>query len=68
MHQIYSATTASIAKNEKKEEDNGEDWGLEVERVTPLLKIQLDHNYKDWRLHLEQFKNSTNVPLLLDLC
>ena len=29
------------------------EWKLEVERVTPLLKISLP-NHKDWRIHLQQ--------------
>ena len=30
------------------------DWKLEVERVTPMLKVQLTSDNRDWRVHLEQ--------------
>ncbi|KAJ3227347.1 Intraflagellar transport protein 57 [Clydaea vesicula] len=30
------------------------DWKLEVERVSPLLKVQIQNDNKDWRIHLEQ--------------
>jgi estrogen-related receptor beta like 1 len=33
--------------------DPGE-WRLEVERVTPLLKIKVSNDNKDWRIHLQQ--------------
>ncbi|KAJ3173293.1 Intraflagellar transport protein 57, partial [Geranomyces variabilis] len=28
------------------------DWRLEVERVTPLLRVQIPNDNKDWRIHL----------------
>ncbi|KAJ3129078.1 Intraflagellar transport protein 57 [Nowakowskiella sp. JEL0407] len=31
-------------------------WKLEVERVTPLLKVQIPNDNKDWRIHLEQMQ------------
>ncbi|KAI8911659.1 intra-flagellar transport protein 57 [Gorgonomyces haynaldii] len=31
-----------------------QEWKLEVERVSALLKIQLPNNNKDWRIHLQQ--------------
>ncbi|KAJ3056522.1 Intraflagellar transport protein 57 [Rhizophlyctis rosea] len=30
------------------------EWKLEVERVTPLLKVQIANDNKDWRIHLDQ--------------
>lgn len=33
------------------------EWKLEVERVQPLLKVQIQNDNKDWRIHLEQIKN-----------
>jgi hypothetical protein len=32
------------------------EWRLEVERVTPLLKVTLANDNKDWRIHLQQMK------------
>ena len=32
------------------------DWQLEVERVTPSLKVQLSSSVKDWRSRLEQMQ------------
>ncbi len=37
---------------------NMEEWKMEIERVTPLLKINLSNDNKDWRIHMEHFKNS----------
>ncbi|KRY79900.1 Intraflagellar transport protein 57 -like protein, partial [Trichinella pseudospiralis] len=42
---------------------NQTDWKKEVERVTPLLKIVIKPDYKDWKMCLEQLqkiKVSTN--------
>ena len=33
---------------------NADDWKLEVERVTPLLKVNIKTDHKDWRVHVEQ--------------
>ena len=33
---------------------NADDWKLEVERVTPLLKVNIRSDHKDWRTHVEQ--------------
>jgi estrogen-related receptor beta like 1 len=33
------------------------EWRLEVERVAPLLKIKLNNENKDWRLHLQQMRH-----------
>ncbi|KAJ3305633.1 Intraflagellar transport protein 57 [Kappamyces sp. JEL0829] len=33
------------------------EWRLEVERVTPLLKVKLPNDNKDWRLHLQQMSH-----------
>lgn len=30
------------------------EWKLEIERVTPLLKVQIHNDNKDWRIHVEQ--------------
>jgi estrogen-related receptor beta like 1 len=30
------------------------EWRLELERVTPLLKVKLPNDNKDWRLHQQQ--------------
>ena len=32
------------------------EWALEVERVTPLLKMHISNDSKDWRLHLTQLE------------
>ncbi|KAI8894340.1 intra-flagellar transport protein 57 [Globomyces pollinis-pini] len=33
------------------------EWRLEVERIAPLLKLQLPNDNKDWRLHLQQMEH-----------
>ncbi|KAJ3318386.1 Intraflagellar transport protein 57 [Boothiomyces sp. JEL0866] len=33
------------------------EWRLEVERVTPLLKVVIPNDNKDWRLHLQQMEH-----------
>ncbi|KAJ3072594.1 Intraflagellar transport protein 57 [Podochytrium sp. JEL0797] len=30
------------------------DWKLEVERVAPLIRVQISNDNKDWRIHVEQ--------------
>lgn len=30
---------------------------MEVERVTPLLKVKLQNDNKDWRMHLQQMEH-----------
>ncbi|KAI8843317.1 Intraflagellar transport protein 57 [Chytriomyces hyalinus] len=30
------------------------EWKLEVERVAPMLRVQISNDNKDWRIHLEQ--------------
>lgn len=35
------------------------DWRLEVERVTPQLKVTIRTDNKDWRVHLEQMHQHT---------
>ncbi|KAI9352280.1 intra-flagellar transport protein 57 [Zopfochytrium polystomum] len=32
------------------------EWILEVERVAPMLKVQITNDNKDWRLHLEHMQ------------
>ncbi|TPX38380.1 hypothetical protein SmJEL517_g00198 [Synchytrium microbalum] len=32
------------------------EWRLEVERVTPMLKVQIANDNKDWRVHLEHME------------
>jgi estrogen-related receptor beta like 1 len=34
---------------------------MEVERVTPLLKVHIVNDNKDWRLHQEQMKQQCKV-------
>lgn len=36
-------------------------WRLEVERVTPMLKITIGTDNKDWRVHLQQLQHYSNV-------
>ncbi len=45
---------------------NAPDWKLEVERVTPSLRIQLTNDNKDWRIHLESMTHYFNVIRNLD--
>lgn len=33
------------------------EWRLEVERVTPLLKVKLANDNKDWRIHVQQMQH-----------
>lgn len=41
------------------------EWRLEVERVTPSLKVaKLANDIKDWRLHLQQVGHHHQVTLL----
>ncbi|KAJ3408065.1 putative enoyl CoA hydratase [Chytridiales sp. JEL 0842] len=44
------------------------EWKLEVERVAPMLKIQIPNDNKDWRLHVEQMSlnNGTIGTSLVD--
>mmetsp|Transcript_27077 Transcript_27077/g.62617 ORF Transcript_27077/g.62617 Transcript_27077/m.62617 type:complete len:402 (+) Transcript_27077:57-1262(+) len=37
------------------------EWLLEVERVTPNLKIQMPNDSKEWRTHLQQSKEKKQV-------
>jgi hypothetical protein len=37
------------------------EWRLEVERVTPLLKVKINNENKDWRLHLQQIEHHQKV-------
>ncbi|KAJ1565558.1 Intraflagellar transport protein 57, partial [Cladochytrium tenue] len=32
------------------------EWALEVERVAPMLKVQITNDNKDWRIHVEQMQ------------
>ncbi|KAI8801682.1 intra-flagellar transport protein 57 [Cladochytrium replicatum] len=32
-------------------------WHLEVDRVTPLLKVHIHNDNKDWRIHVEQMEH-----------
>jgi estrogen-related receptor beta like 1 len=36
-------------------------WKLEVERVTPMLKVTLGNDNKDWRVHWQQLQHYSNV-------
>jgi hypothetical protein len=40
-----------------------EEWRLEVERVTPLLKVSIQNDHKDWRLHLQQMEQNEKVTI-----
>ena len=42
---------------------NSEEWRLEVERVTPNLKVQIANDNKDWRVHLENMEHHKQVIL-----
>nr|KAJ3422383.1 Intraflagellar transport protein 57 [Polyrhizophydium stewartii] len=51
----------SIQSSKKPEEANPikpktdpSEWKLEVERVTPMLKVQIPNDNKDWRIHFDQ--------------
>ncbi|KND00465.1 uncharacterized protein SPPG_04781 [Spizellomyces punctatus DAOM BR117] len=33
------------------------EWKLEVERVTPMLRVQIANDNKDWRIHVESMKH-----------
>ncbi|EAR82129.3 intraflagellar transporter-like protein (macronuclear) [Tetrahymena thermophila SB210] len=45
---------------------NEKDWIIEVERVTPKLKIQVKNEAKEWRSHIEQTKEyNSNVKKTL---
>ncbi|KAI9207305.1 intra-flagellar transport protein 57 [Polychytrium aggregatum] len=33
------------------------EWRIEVERVSPFLKVQITNDNKDWRIHLEQMQH-----------
>ena len=38
-----------------------EAWKQEVERVTPLLKVTLANDNKDWRIHLQNVSANAQV-------
>ncbi|RKP20729.1 hypothetical protein ROZALSC1DRAFT_12333, partial [Rozella allomycis CSF55] len=40
------------------------EWKLEIERAIPQLKIQLQNDHKDWRIHLEQMKSLEKVKCI----
>jgi estrogen-related receptor beta like 1 len=53
------ASTSDVALNETKIQDlivDPAEWKLEVERVTPNLKVHIQNDNKDWRLHAQQLK------------
>ncbi|KAI8618712.1 intra-flagellar transport protein 57 [Chytriomyces sp. MP71] len=37
---------------------NQDEWKLEVERVAPMLRVQISNDNKDWRIHLEQMASN----------
>ncbi|KAJ3172948.1 Intraflagellar transport protein 57 [Geranomyces variabilis] len=37
------------------------EWRLEVERVTPLLRVQIPNDNKDWRIHVENMRHHQNL-------
>lgn len=44
------------AIQEKEPQFDASEWKLEINRVTPLLKIHITNDNKDWRLHLSQLQ------------
>ncbi|KAJ3014019.1 Intraflagellar transport protein 57 [Thoreauomyces humboldtii] len=47
---------AAQAADPKPKIDAAE-WRLEVERVTPMLRVQIPNDNKDWRIHVENMRN-----------
>lgn len=61
--EMYHSKTVLAVRNESPIEalvDPGE-WRLEVERVTPLLKVNVASDSKDWRLHLNEMDHHLGV-------
>ncbi|OAJ41884.1 hypothetical protein BDEG_25418 [Batrachochytrium dendrobatidis JEL423] len=50
-----SSDTKSLAPTSIKIDPS--EWKLEVERVTPMLKVQIPNDNKDWRVHIEQINH-----------
>ncbi|KAI8923781.1 intra-flagellar transport protein 57 [Entophlyctis helioformis] len=62
--EMYMDTIQSTKKTEDvkvaapiKPKVDPNEWRLEVERVTPMLKVQIPNDNKDWRIHLEQINH-----------
>ncbi|KAJ3153645.1 Intraflagellar transport protein 57 [Geranomyces michiganensis] len=55
-----TATSMSTASSAAKKMDLTE-WRLEVERVTPLLRVQIPNDNKDWRIHVENMRHHQNL-------
>ncbi|KAI8908102.1 intra-flagellar transport protein 57 [Powellomyces hirtus] len=49
-------TTKQSVPDSKPKVDLSE-WRLEVERVTPMLKVQIPNDNKDWRIHVENMRH-----------
>ncbi|KAJ3095096.1 Intraflagellar transport protein 57 [Phlyctochytrium bullatum] len=59
--EVYMESIRPIQKTEEvkaqvviKPSVDPAEWKLEVERVTPMLKVQVSNDNKDWRIHVEQ--------------
>ena len=47
---------------------NADDWKLEVERVTPSLKVSIKGDNKDWRTHVDQMcQHKNGITSSLDI-
>eukprot|EP00842_Homolaphlyctis_polyrhiza_P000369 jgi/Hompol1/1332/HPOL_002682-RA len=62
--EVYMDTVSGAKKGEEakapspaKPKIDTNEWRLEVERVTPMLKVQIQNDNKDWRIHLEQINH-----------
>ncbi|KAJ3310703.1 Intraflagellar transport protein 57 [Blyttiomyces sp. JEL0837] len=67
--EVYIENTRSNMRTEdtkpqapSKPKTDPAEWKLEVERVSPMLKIQIANDNKDWRLHVDQMRiNHTTI-------
>ena len=64
---LISFLKSLIIHSEEAKITDPQEWALEVERIAPLLKIQLDHDHKDWRLHQQQLKGYIQVRESIDI-
>ena len=58
---MYFETQFYRVESPTKPKVDPNEWKLEVERVTPLLKVQIHNDNKDWRIHLEQMNTYRQV-------
>jgi len=59
------------AQNQKKNQDSKQQfdmnsWKLELDAVTPLLKIIIPNDAKDWRVHFDQVLDHQKVSFSVD--